>query len=244
MPDGFANAQSAIETAASSLGGISQECGTVLYSGLDTLRCGNFYLMGYNPGGSDDVQGTIGASLESLNVTGNAWVRENWGRNNIPSQLQKRVHAVFRELGADLDKTLSTNAIFVRSNDAGRLDNPWALWWDHCWPVHQVFLRLVRPKVIVCLGNPSTLELLRTPVKAIGARYKRVWSDADHAEMPAGVDWIESVSIDLGEGSRHSCAILALPHPSPRVHRGWNSTEPSPEALVAIKCAKQLVEAS
>lgn len=238
MPYDPVAADLAIESARNKLHGVAHRPGTVLFSGIDTLKPGRFYLMGYNPGGRADNPALIGASLDQPRQTGNAWVDEYWGPKDTWTTMQLRVHSVFAALGADLKLTFSTNALFLRSGSADKLEGPWELWWSHCWPVHQIFLDVVRPKVIVCLGNPSTLELLRTPRRNSYRTFDRVWDKSQEENLSQGTSWIPSVELELGDGNKHTCAVLALPHPSQRVHKGWDGCSIAADALPSISKAR------
>lgn len=212
---------------------IGQRSGAVLYSGADTLRQGDIYLVGYNPGGAEERE-TIAGSLATLRPTGNDWCNP-WGAGDQFLPIQLRVHSVFRALEVDPASVFTTNAIFVRSGRTGSLKDPWELWWAHCWRVHQLFLSVVRPRLIVCLGNPCTSDLLQTPIRKQGAQYERAWDKSNEAQLSNGTKWVPSVPFDLGDSTRHVCHVLALPHPSQRVRRGWNGTELPAEAMAQIK---------
>ena len=237
------------------LSGILDRPGAVLFSGADTLVSGAFYVMGFNPGGnpdwpdegsdlisgdcSSDVQ-TIHASFERGMSNYNDWTDGRYGSGGTLSPLQKRIRSVFEALGTDPRRTFSTNALFTRSSAASRTEGPWQLWWEHCWPVHRMFIAVVRPRVIVCLGDgpdPSTWELLRLtkPKPQRQKAYDANWP-ADQAETAIGGKWRPEVVFDLGEDQKHSCAVLGLPHPSARVTQGWPLT---PEALRKIGLARE-----
>ncbi|WP_157985988.1 uracil-DNA glycosylase family protein [Teichococcus vastitatis] len=213
------------------LAGIEHRSGGVLFSGADTIAPGALYVMGYNPGGVADEgdipgAGTVGASLADAGTRSgwNEWADERYGRDGTYSPFQNNIRTVFEALGADPRRTFSTNALFVRSRNAEGVEGPWDLWWDHCWPVHQVFLRVVRPRVVVCLGNGgalSTWELLRLTRRGEQRRYTSNWTSADPDEPAKDGKWQPEVTFDLGEGASHTCAVLGLPHPSPRVQASW-----------------------
>ncbi|MCG7354529.1 MAG: uracil-DNA glycosylase family protein [Roseomonas mucosa] len=222
---------------------ISGRPGAVLVSGADTLVPGPLYVMGFNPGGSAEGDGsassiTIRASIKQARgqEPRNEWLDEPYGRGGF-SELQNRIRSVFDELHADSKKTLCTNAIFVKSNEAGALESPWKLWWKHCWPVHQLLLHAVRPAVVVCLGNGEALSaqaLLRHPRPAQGRRYDVHWKPSD-ADQSADGQWEEKVIFDLGEYGQHPCAVLGLPHPSPRVSKGWPLTARAREKIAQAR---------
>jgi hypothetical protein len=183
--------------------------------------------MGFNPGGDPGErgpsgEGTIGSSITAVKVkeAWNDWADERYAGRGRYSPLQRNIRFVFEELGADPRRTFSTNALFVRSSRAEGLSGPWDLWWDICWPVHQAFPRVVRPRLVVCLGNGrdlSTWELMRQTGR--GPPYTPNWQRSGN-EVAKDGKWRREVTFELG-GSTHTCAILGLPHPSPQVQACW-----------------------
>ena len=194
--------------------------GHILMSGSDTVRQGDLYVMGINPGGrftqNPPVNETIGFTLVEA--------RQCWSylddqpETSAASVLQTRVKGVLQVLGRDPKATLLTNAIFVRAADVEELKviglDYWQLWWALCWPIHQLLLRAVRPKLIICFGN-ETYEMLRAPCPPDGRRYKRPDVSGDPADPTALERWV----VDLGPASRSKpqssiCRIQAL-EPAP-----------------------------
>jgi hypothetical protein len=200
--------------------------GAVLFSGVDTLVPGPLYVMGYNPGGPGEVEeasgkGTIGSSLKDIKgkTNWNDWADERYGRGQTYSAFQRNIRTVFEALGTDPRRTFSTNALFVRSSAADDLEKPWDIWWDTCWRVHQLFLDVVRPRVIVCLGNggppnTSTLEMLRLTRRREGQAYVPNFPAPGAGESARHGKWHPKVTFDLSDGKSHTCSVLGLPHPS------------------------------
>ena len=135
---------------------IIDKSGRVLYSTIDTLQRGDFYILGLNPGG------TCGPSIES-DINGlnkrkeNAYLDEDWppyltGQH----RLQRGLKFLFDELGFDLRKICASNLIFVRSRDARGAGYPENA--DACWPVHEVILNYVQPKIIIVFGDAQKLS--------------------------------------------------------------------------------------
>ena len=205
------------------LKGIADQQGTVLYSGHSTLAQGEFYLMGYNPGGSTGArENTIWHSLASLEAHKNAYTREKWADGGR-SVLQERVCRLLAILERQAESILTTNALFTRSRTADAVEGGWDLWWDHCWPVHQLLLAAVRPRLIISMGRQTT-ELLRCTTKYTERRVPWNWAESDQIRIgPARL--VPRVSFMLDERQSHTCAVLGLPHPSPRVPEGWDEDE-------------------
>lgn len=134
-----------------------KESGSFLYSGNKSLKKGDIYLIGFNPGGSDSR--TIEEDLNSFPTkTENSYLDEEWDnkRGSISagkSPLQSRIKWLVEKLGYDLRTVCSSNLIFKRSKDAvGVSYNSDA---DRCWPVHEKVLKIVKPRLILTIGNSS-----------------------------------------------------------------------------------------
>ena len=144
------------EIAARTLEGQLDQSGAFLYSSHDTIRPGEVYLLGLNPGG----QG--GPSLKErldtlLSREENAYLDEAWdngGGSYKPGEapLQQRVNWLLSQLGSDTRDVLSTNLIFMQSRDASGVSIEHA---KLCWPVHEALLSIVRPSIILTIGNSS-----------------------------------------------------------------------------------------
>lgn len=130
--------------------------GAILYSGHQTLRQGEVYFMGLNPGGVSGTGPKLKEGIEaSLTRTNNAYLVpwdnahvDETGQGETP--LQRRVQWLFAQLGLSLPHTLCTNLVFMQSqNDQG------IQWQDamDCWPVHEAMLSLVKPELILVYGN-------------------------------------------------------------------------------------------
>lgn len=131
--------------------------GEVLFSAMHTLKEGDLYICGLNPGGSGDEphQHTIRESLARLpNKTSNNYFDESWrGRPPGTYRLQRRLRWLVEELGYDLREVCASNLIFARSPGQGGSGYPERA--EICWPVHERILRIVHPKMLLVYGNGS-----------------------------------------------------------------------------------------
>lgn len=181
--------------------------GSVLYSSASTLRKGNYYLLGVNPGGENDGTNTIRQSLALLpsNAT-NAYLDEPWepyekGRH----PLQRNVQALFRHLGQEPRDVCASNLIFNRSRREGRSGGFPAA--EECWPVHEMILRVVQPLVVITFG--------RLPFEFLTSKWRLQKGDA----RPAGhANW----SCQIGS-STNNPLVIGLPHLS--IYAMRNHTE-------------------
>lgn len=202
--------------------------GQVLYSGLDTLKRGQFYVMGYNPAldGVTNEKSQLIATLDYPGIDGpwSAYVHQCWkcdgkrcvhlGPDGIPKteRHQRNVKNLFHDHGGPIPlapyEVFAANAIFVASKRASDIAKEEATLWNQCWPIHQAFLREIRPKCIICLGmgeKESSFSLLRT--KANRWTLKLGGKFGKHV----------AAQFDLGDGcgnDTHEVDILAVFHPS------------------------------
>jgi hypothetical protein len=144
-----------IAGAKADLGDFVRESGVILYSSPKTLKVGNVYLLGINPGadpdGLDDPD--IETHLDKLASSDtNRYIDGEWDRGRIGTDpFQLRVVWLLRSLGLDPRDVCSSNLIFRRSDGQGTSGYPETAY--RCWPVHQRILSIVQPKMIICLGN-------------------------------------------------------------------------------------------
>ena len=163
-------------------GTLLKEPGCVLNSGWDTVSPGEIYVLGLNPGGNPENFGSIASHIEA--TPGGPWscYDESW--NTLPGRHphQLRAKKYIFTLGFDHRDVLATNAYFTTSKDARDLAlitsrmlcgsaNAFAPYWE----VHKLLLSIVRPKLILCLGNSespngSSFAALRAAMGLNGAR--------------------------------------------------------------------------
>lgn len=152
--------------------------GNILYSAASTLRPGRVYLLGLNPGGDPARHESIGAMLDALSArTTNAYVDECWERRSQAGEapLQRRVQWLARELGIDVRTICAANLIFRRTKAAADIDFP--VWADLCWPVHDAILQIVRPALIISIGNSRVSAY---------AYVRQKWGGRSEHRFPAG----------------------------------------------------------
>lgn len=215
--------------------------GSVFYTGRQAVKVGNFYLMGLNPGGDSDepyTEDLLGESLnkwEEVRPDWSAYLHQNWTKvldNEGNSQHQKNVRYLCNDLlNESCANIFSANAIFLRSLNSNKLDMSKEL-LTQCWKLHVSFLRRVKPRVLICLGNGpgSSFDLVRewaeikSNVKSepCGFRGKRRtflrWIDANAPARLLGYD--------------SPLRILGVPHPSRYWYRSLNKFDELIRSLV------------
>ncbi|MBX3329937.1 MAG: hypothetical protein KF722_06025 [Nitrospira sp.] len=185
--------------------------GSVLYNGWNTLCPSHgLYIMGFNPGGDpDQIEISVIKSFE-LEDDYCSYEDECW-RKSCPHGCQKhrgqsvhqrRVKELAQVLGYKIREVFAANAIFVRSKNQNDLDERERL-FDKCWPIHQIFLSIVKPKIILCLGNgerSSAFAFLKEKLKAKESHVGNV--KAFLSEIP------------LADGETIRSRIIGVRHPS------------------------------
>tara|TARA_X000001036_G_scaffold193094_1_gene182086 strand:+ start:481 stop:1227 length:747 start_codon:yes stop_codon:yes gene_type:complete len=146
---------------------LERESGAIIYSADSTLKKGDFYFLGTNPGGNRlDYPDTI-LNQVKLSREKNEYTDGNWGN----SEHQETIKAMFRELDINLKETFSTNASFIRSpreqeykprypiDEEKIKDESRAIKQlkkdaeETFWPIQEYFLSIVRPKLIIANGH-------------------------------------------------------------------------------------------
>ena len=143
--------------------------GSILYSGNETLRKGNFYFLGANPGGHSDQNNnkfpdTISNQLlrkntyPSFNEYYDAKWKKNGSKTSLPGQslLQRRIKFLFSKLELDLKNILSTNLVFLRSPTLNKFQLNFNQEAERCWEIHKILLEKVMPKFIIVYGSDAT----------------------------------------------------------------------------------------
>lgn len=127
--------------------------GEVIYSSHSTLKKGDLYVLGLNPGGEGFI--TIREHLNQLlSRNENSFLDEKWKNrisewNKGEAPLQKRVINLLESIGYNPREVCSSNLIFVTSRTAEEVNYGLA---GYCWKFHEAVLKIVQPKVILCFG--------------------------------------------------------------------------------------------
>ena len=129
--------------------------GEFIYSATNTLKKGDVYLLGANPGSSPDdkTKRTIKEDLENFeSTTTNKTLDENWGdekKNDHQIKLPPLIHYL---LNKNLRDICQSNLIFARSIDAMGIDD-FRFHADKCWQCHELILNIIQPKLLLCNGS-------------------------------------------------------------------------------------------
>lgn len=192
--------------------------GGVFNSPDNTLKKGDYYLVGLNPGQAgmscdNKKKYTIEYGLENLNH--HVYADDKWGnypKNKAP--FQKSVRAFFNAIGADLLSTCCSNLYFIRTQDENELksflkDNP-LLRPGHL-QVHKEILKVIQPKTIIFFSSTAYNEFkvmlangLENP-NSIIVKGSRREIDSGHKRKV-----IKLRRFQVPDGSRYN--IVLVPH--------------------------------
>lgn len=129
----------------------------IIYSDTSkTLKSGNYYFIGFNPGGNQDPNITLRDAIQNLDRDHNIYLvpyRQHLTSGKL-EKLQKRFQKLFEVLEIDPHSVFCTNLIFEASRNISELENiPYK--FNVFWKAHLKFLEIIKPKVIICNGNGS-----------------------------------------------------------------------------------------
>jgi hypothetical protein len=197
------------------LGDRLDDSGSVLTNGWRTLEPGLLYVMGLNPGGETQRhrEFTLRRHLDEL---GDDTAALQFGDNG---RFATNVRAMVCAFHADADRVFMTNAIFLRTAGALDLNGREHQLFEASWPVHAWFLSIVRPKIILCLGNgrsgPSAMGLLAGKAGIDWDKDVRYAVNAPSRNRFRHGCWFDAVFPVSGDGQQGlSCTVVGAPHPS------------------------------
>ena len=153
---------------------LKNEPGSLIYSSLETLRKGNLIFLGLNPGGLPDENKTILEHFQFMkrieNKEFNEYCDGVWKPAGVEkprggSVLQKRVQYLLSSLAINTRNVFASNLIFKRTRAESDLNNE-SYWAEICWKIHQKFISIIDPSLIVVMGN-SPYEFINGKMKKI-----------------------------------------------------------------------------
>ena len=147
------------------LGVEAERSGGIFYSKPELLKRGDVYLMGYNPGG--DSGPPISEELDNHFAKSVSDYEQIWqhrsGTNDDGTLRHRDVERSTRYqrglkeftalLGYQPGQIFMTNLIFFQSHDGKGVKYKQDS--ETCWPIHEKMLSIVKPKIIVAVGNDN-----------------------------------------------------------------------------------------
>jgi len=189
---------------------------------LNTLKNGPIYYLGFNPGGS--IENSIyfkdyEENLECFKKKKRNWcefIDETWPPHkeagNAP--LQRRVKSILeiilKELKIDqgISDIFCTNLYFFRSPNARKLPKHELL---NCWKYHEEFLKIIRPKIVVCNGNGKNISAYTVFRKYFDSLGKNDIKELDPLKI-YGKYSIKSFTIENSFWGIPRVLVLGVPH--------------------------------
>jgi len=193
--------------------------GEGIYSSHETLKKGDVYLLGLNPGGSGECK--LGNFMaDTLVRTSNAFLDEEWekpkkkstskqGNNKYAkgsAPLQKRIQGLLEGLGQSVADVCASNLIFTTSKSSSHEDYNFGFAGTF-WPFHQAVIEIVKPKVIITFGNGK----LHSPFGFLKSMYCDKSNLNTFETIPAGHGERQCYGFKANINGR-STAIIGLPH--------------------------------
>jgi len=132
--------------------GLENESGSIIYSGDSTLRKGECYFLGQNPGGNAEVYAGDTILNQLLNSGEFNEYLEGYWTGYSGKLHQSNILMMFKDLNIDVEKTFSTNLSFIRSGNTEKYKRDLKDDYEIFWPIHEYFLSVVKPKTIICNG--------------------------------------------------------------------------------------------
>lgn len=127
------------------------ESGCVLFSSCSTVKPGDLYVLGLNPGGPKSL-GTIRQDLEQLPARPDGWNIYLDDPEHMCKKLADRMTWLLEVgLGSKPRNVCISNLIFRRTKNSSEVEYP--DWADECWAVHELLLQIIQPKVILVYGT-------------------------------------------------------------------------------------------
>ena len=185
--------------------------GEGIYSSHETLREGDVYLLGLNPGGEGHT--LLGDFMsKTLTRTDNSYLDEIWVNGQSSkykkgsAPLQKRIQGLLEGLNQNVADVCASNLIFTTSKSSQDSNFNFGFAGTF-WPFHQAVIEIVKPKVIITFGNGK----LHSPFGFLKSMY------CDESNL----NTFETIPAEHGERQCYgfkadingrSTAIIGLPH--------------------------------
>lgn len=187
---------------------IFNEEGYLFNSSIETLKKGDIYILGLNPGGKifGGENNKLLTNLENLfNEKNNNFLDEYWKceKLELKNPFQKRIDVLFKKLGKNLRCICSSNLIFIRSKSQYEIYKEFNNYAEICWEVHKEILNIVKPNVILCIGNGEDISSY--------SFIKKLYKYNSETKLESGrKNWkIKLIHIEL---NGNKITVIGLPH--------------------------------
>jgi hypothetical protein len=226
----------------------NSEEGQILYSGIDTLQEGKFYILGFNPRPDPSNRELKELSNEILPTLENwsAYTCQCWHKKHTHHKTGKFLHCKFEahrhdeksnracecagaddlqlnvveimdNLGLSPRKVFASNVLFVQTEDVNEVmqRNLHETPLDACWNVHREFLRVVKPRFILCLGYEEAR--FRSAFRIVRDKAHATWGhDQSNCCWPnrnLHFKWFEAEFKVGSNQESHLTTVIGIRHP-------------------------------
>lgn len=201
------NKQQLLQIIETSLKDDLTRAGSILHSSSDTLSKGDYYFLGYNPGGNHQDYLLKDELANLLTKTKHRYLDEQFQQAGHlyeigQAPLQKNFKQLFNTLGIDPRKVLCTNLIFFHSRRSNGVNYQQDA--ARCWTTQQALLDLVQPKIIICNGNSNT-----------SSAYSYLYQQLPHKQPQQIFDTIYStayIKTFTTELAQQKVKVIGIPH--------------------------------
>jgi hypothetical protein len=133
--------------------GLEDHPGSIIYSSDSTLKKGDFYFLGQNPGGNDEKKYGEDTIQNQLLQSGehNEYIHGQWSGSKGRIH-QHNIKKMFEDLEINIEDVFSTNLSFIRSGRTETYVRNMEDDFDVFWLIHEHFLSIVQPKFIIANG--------------------------------------------------------------------------------------------
>lgn len=193
---------------------VLEEVGDVFRSSWDTMHEGNIYMLGFNPGGKGGEGCTVRESICKTEEKGwSDYYDERWGGKECGQhrhQLNVKKYLEKESLNLPIKSVPASNVLFVSGETVEKTKDR-TLDLEPCWLVHKAALKIIKPKVILCLGNGE--HRYKSAYAYIRSRVGMEYKDCSRC---GNIKWFECSPRLLYEATADSPMILVIgvPHPS------------------------------
>ena len=188
---------------------LQDQPGSIIYSADSTLKKGDFYFLGQNPGGNDVKKYGEDTILNQLLYSGehNEYTEGEWTGSKGKLH-QYNIKRMFEDLEINIKDVFSTNLCFIRSGNTKTYKRNLEDDIDLFWPTHEYFLSVVKPKFIIANGAKAR-EFFKEKMKPIDNHEKKRLKKPPYyihiAECFRGSLETENTVLD-------NLTVLAIPH--------------------------------
>ena len=187
------------------------KAGGIIYSSHETICARDVYLIGMNPGGTGGSVTLDQCRVGNMTRTDNELLDADWDYGVGQHPIQKRAIWLLEKLGLEPRKVFTTNLVFMQSNQVKTFKEKTGLdikdIIKKCWSVHEAFLSIVRPSLILAFGNDEI------PYKSPYSYMRKIYNGKESPPpIPAGYSNWKLKGFKATIAGRENVFVAGLPH--------------------------------